>query len=170
MKKIRYLRRAFLRQFCFLCSAMPVLTLQEKLKFVRECKFFSTISEEGIDMSNKESQYILSKNRGSRFTPFEDFIGFYELENTKSDTIVCVFKGILTRIHLILDDCKVQTYSGTSNMMGKISKISTQIIKIQPKAVAVRCQGHSLSLSVKSLNDDCEILRDTVATLAEVCV
>lgn len=94
--------------------------------------------------------------------PFEDFIGFYELENTKSDTIVCVFKGILTRIHLILDDCKVQTYSGTSNMMGKISKISTQIIKIQPKAVAVRCQGHSLSLSVKSLNDDCEILRDTV--------
>ena len=101
MKKIRYLRRAFLRQFCFLCSAMPVLTLQEKLKFVRECKFFSTISEEGIDMSNKESQYILSKNRGSRFTPFEDFIGFSELENTKSDTIVCVFKGILTRIHLI---------------------------------------------------------------------
>ena len=35
---------------------------------------------------------------------------FNGLGNTKSNTITCVIKDILSRTHLILDDCKIQTY------------------------------------------------------------
>ena len=75
--------------------------------------------------------------------PFEDFMGSYELENIKSDMILCVM--ILIRTHLSLDECRAQTYAGASNMIGKKSRLSSHILTEQPKTVAVHCQGHSLS-------------------------
>lgn len=81
---------------------------------------------------------------------FEDFIGFHQLENIKSDTIVRVIKDILLRLNLSLDDCRGQTYDGASNMMGRKSGVSTQILAEQPKAVDIHCEGHSLSLKVSS--------------------
>ena len=90
---------------------MPVLILQGKLKLVREYKFFSTITDEGTDVSNKEQISFFLRTMDQNLNSFEDFMGFYELENAKSDTISCLIKDILSRTHLILDDCKVQTYN-----------------------------------------------------------
>ena len=102
--------------------------------------------------------------------PFEDFIDFYELENIKSNTIVRVIKDILIRLNLSLENCRGQTYDGASNMMGKKSGVSTQIFVEQPKAVAIHCQGHSFSLPVKSLTNECDILRDTLSVVGEICI
>lgn len=90
---------------------MPVLILQGKLKLVREYKFFSTITDEGTDVSNKEQLSFFLRTMDQNLNSFEDFMGFYELENAKSDTISCLIKDILSRTHLILDDCKAQTYN-----------------------------------------------------------
>ena len=153
-----------------LLDIMAVLTLQEKLKLISGCKFFSIIADEGTDVSNKEQLSFCLRTVDQDLNPSEDFIGFYELENIKSDTIVRVMKDILIRTHLSLDNCRGQTYDGASNMMGKKSGVSTQILMEQPKAVAIHCQGHSLSLSVKSLTSECAILRDVMAIVGEVCV
>jgi len=83
---------------------------------------------------------------------------------------VRVIKDILLRINLSLNDCRGQTYDGASNMMGKRSGVSTQILSIQPKAVAIHCQGHSLSLSVKSMTKECNILSETMSVVGEICV
>ena len=32
------------------------------------------------------------------------------------------------------------------------------------------CQGHSLSLAIKSLTKDCTILRDAMGNVGEICV
>ena len=48
--------------------------------------------------------------------------------------------------------------------------VSNLIIEEQPKAIATHCEGHSLSLTVKSLTKECPILRDTMGTTGEVCV
>lgn len=61
-----------------------------------------------------------------------------------------------------------KTYGDAFNMMRNKSIVSNQILKEQSKAVAVYCQGHSLSLSVKSLNKDCDILQDAMVNIAEV--
>ena len=66
--------------------------------------------------------------------------------------------------------CCRQTYDGVSNMMGKHTGVSTKISAEQPKAAATHCQGDSWSLIVKSLTKDCEILRDTMVTVGEICV
>ena len=55
-------------------------------------------------------------------------------------------------------------------MMANKSRVCNQIIKGQPKVVVLYCQGYSLSLSVKSLSNNCDILPDTMATIAVVCL
>ena len=151
-------------------NIMATLTLQEKLKVIQDRKFFSIIADEGTDVSNKEQLSFCLRTVDDDLNSFEDFIGFHHLENIKSDTIVRVIKDILLRLNLNLENCRGQTYDGASNMMGKKSGVSTQILADQPKAVAVHCQGHSLSLSVKTLTNECDILRDTLSVVREICI
>ena len=124
-------------------NIMANLTLQEKLKVIQERQFSSIIGDEGTDVSNKEQLSFCLRTVDENLDPFEDFVGFYELENIKSNTIVRVIKDILIRLNLSLENCRGQMYDGTSNMMGKKSGVSTQIFAEQPKAVAIHCQGHS---------------------------
>ena len=79
-------------------------------------------------------------------------------------------KDILLRFNLNLDNCRGQTYDGASNIMGKHSGVATQILAEQAKAIATHCFGHSLSLAVKSLTSDCNILRCTMGTVGEICI
>ena len=51
----------------------------------------------------------------------EDFFGFYEVDNIKSDTIVAAIKDSLLRFNLSLDSCRGQIYDGASNMLDKKS-------------------------------------------------
>ena len=54
--------------------------------------------------------------------------------------------------------------------MGKKSGVSAQILAEQQKVVAIHCQEHSLSLAMKSLNKECDVLRDTLSVVGEICV
>ena len=99
-----------------------------------------------------------------------DGIGLYELDNIKYKAIVNAIKDILLRCHLNLDHGSGRTYDGAGKMMSKRSGVSTQILAEQPKAIVTHCQGHSLSLAIKSLTKDCTILRDIMTTLGEICV
>ena len=55
-------------------------------------------------------------------------------------------------------------------MRGKKSGVSTQILAEQPKAVAIHRQEHSLSLSVKSMTKECDILHDVMSVVGEICI
>ena len=81
----------------------------------------------------------------------EDFLGFYELENIKSVTVVNAIKDILLRFNLSLQYCRGQTYDGGSNIRENKSAVATKLLVEQPKALVNHCQGHSLSLVVKDL-------------------
>ena len=61
----------------------------------------------------------------------EDFLGFYELENIKSVTVVSAMKDILLRFN-------PQTYDGAStisNIMRKKSGVATKLLVEQPKVI-----------------------------------
>ena len=119
--------------------------LREKLKDIRKCKYFSIMADEYTDVSNIAQLSFCTRTVDRNFNVNEEFLGFYELENIKSNTIVKAIKDILLRYHLSLEFCRGQTYDGASNMMGKRSGVSMQIIAEQPKAVATHCQGYSFS-------------------------
>ena len=74
------------------------------------------------------------------------FIGFYELDNIKNETIINTIKDIRLRCPLNLEDYLDQTYDGANNMIGKRSEVSTKFLL---KAMVTHCQGDCLSLAIK---------------------
>ena len=100
----------------------------------------------------------------------EKFLGFYEIPDIKSSTIVTVMKDILLRYQLNLDMCAGQCYDGASNVLGKSSDVATQIFGEQPKAHYTHCHAHSLSLSGKDVTKNTKILRDTLCTAEEITI
>ena len=149
---------------------MAAHVLRKKLSDIQERQFYSMMADEYTDVSNLEQLSFCVRTVDNDFEVKEDFLGFYELTNIKSETIVNAIKDILLRFNLNLDNCRGQTYDGASNMMGKHSGVATQILAEQAKAIATHCFGHSLSLAVKSLTSDCNILRCTMGTVGEICI
>ena len=91
---------------------MNVLTISER-------KFFSITVDKGTDVSNIEQLPFCVRSVDNNLDVSEDFIGFYQLGNIKSETIVNAIKDILLRCHSNLGDYRGQTCDGASNMMGK---------------------------------------------------
>ena len=110
--------------------------------------------------------YIGSMAKNLKFT----FIGFYEVLKLQSTTIVQAITDALIRLNLPISRCRGQTCDGASNMMGKKSGVAAEIIKLEPKALATHCHCHSLYLSVKSTTEQCQLLRDTLDTVREICI
>ena len=104
-----------------LLDIMASQVLQEKRSAIRERNFSSLVADEGTDISNIEQLSLCIRSVDDNFEVSEDFVGFYELSNIKSETIVNSIQDILIRCQLSLGNCRGQTYDGASNMMGKRS-------------------------------------------------
>ena len=153
-----------------LLDIMAKQVLSKKVETIRANDFYSIMCDEGTDCSNLEQLSFDTRTVDDDLEIHEDFLGFYEVDNIKSATIVAAIKDILLRFNLSLDFCRGQIYDGASNMVGKRSGVATQISAIQPKALTTHCFGHSLSLAVKDLTANCKILGDTMGTVGEITV
>ena len=153
-----------------LLNIMGAQVLREKLAVIRDRKLFLVMSDEWSDIRNKEQLSFCVRTVGENLNVDEDSLGFYEIDNIKSKTFFNEIKDILLSCSVSLDDCRGQTYDGASNMMDKHIGALTKISAEQPKPIETHFQGHSSRLAVKSLTKDCEIPRDTMATVDEICV
>ena len=115
---------------------MGAQVLRENLATIRDRKFFSILVNEGTDVSNLEQLSFCARIVDDDLNVDEDFLGFYEIDNINSKTVVKAIKDILMRCSLSLDDCRGQTYDGARNMMGKHSGVSTKNSEEQPKTIA----------------------------------
>ena len=95
-------------------------------------RFFSITTDEGTDISNLEQLSFCARTVDKGLNVDEDFLGFYEIGNIKSETVVKAVKDILMRCSLSLHDCRGQIYDGASNMIEKHSGVSTEISEEQP--------------------------------------
>ena len=118
-----------------LLNIMGAYVLREKLATIRDPKFFSIMADECTDLSNLEQLSFCARTVDDDLNVDEDFLGFYEIDNIKSETVVKAIKDILMRCSLSLDDCRGQTYNGAGSMMGKHSCVPTKISQEQPKAI-----------------------------------
>ena len=110
--------------------------------------------DEGTDCSNLEQLSFNIRSVDDDLEVHEDFLGFYEVNNIKSDTIIAAIKDSLLRFNLSLDTCRGQIFDDASNMLGKKSGAATQLSAIQNKALPTYSFGHSVSLAVKGLTSD----------------
>lgn len=82
-------------------------------------KIFSIIPDEGTDLTNKEQLSFCLRSADENLNAFNYFIGFYQLDNIKSGTIMHVIKEIFIIMNLNLSNGRGQTNDGASNMMGR---------------------------------------------------
>jgi hypothetical protein len=141
--------------------------LSKKLDSARSSQFFAIMADEYTDISNKELLSICLRWIED-LRVHEDFVGYYQLSNIKSETIVNAIKDCLVRMQLSLKDLRAQAYDGASNMFGKNSGVSVQIATEQPKALATHCQGHSLNLGIKTTMTNSKQLKDVMGTVTEI--
>ena len=144
--------------------------LWAKLNAIRQSKYFSDICDEYSDVSNKEQLSFCVRWIEENLKVIEDFLGYYELPNIQSDTIVAAIEDSVIRFELPLQNLREQTYHAASNMMGKNSGVTQQILKEQLKALSTHCHGQSLSLSIKYVTKQCRILNDVMGTVGEITV
>ena len=112
-----------------LLNIMASHVLRAKLSSVRDRKFFTIMADEGTDISNIEQLSFCTRSVDDDLNVSEDFMGYYELKNIKSETIINAIKDILVIYHLSLENCRGQTYDGASNMMGKRSSVSVESVE-----------------------------------------
>lgn len=153
-----------------LLTIMANQVLNMVLSPIKENAIFSLMSDEWTDVSNSEQLSICTRTVDGDLNVSENFLGFYEVPNIKSETIVMAIKDVLIRMQLPLQDCRGQTYDGASNMLGKKSGVAARILKEAPKALSTHCHAHSLSLSLKDTCSNVKILNDTLGTVGEICV
>ncbi|CAB3991857.1 zinc finger MYM-type 1-like [Paramuricea clavata] len=126
--------------------------------------FFSIIADEYTDIGNKEQLTLCFQWVDGQLDGHEDFLGFYNIPNIASETIVQAIKDSLIRLQLSLSQCRGQCYDGASNMLGKKSGVAKQIQECEAKALPTHCHGYSLSLGVKDATNNCHLLSNTMNT------
>ena len=119
-------------------TTMSNSVLRSLLKKI-EGNIYSTMCDEYTDCSNHEQLTFC----------LETFLGFYEIPDIKSSTIVSVIKDILTRYQLRMKNFRGQCYDGASNMLGKTSGVAVELQNLQPKANYTHCHVHSLFYVMK---------------------
>ena len=107
--------------------------MRNLLEPFRSC-IFSALCDEYTNVSNKEQLTFCIYWVNNDLEVSEKSLGFYEIPDIKSSTIVTGMKDILLRYELDLDICRGQCYVGASNILGKSSGVATQIFAEQPKA------------------------------------
>ena len=119
------------------------------------------------DISNKEQLFCMGWV-DKFLIAHEEFLGFYEVPNIKSGTLVKIIKVVLLRLSLQL--CRGQCFDGASNMLGKKSGVAIQIYKEQLKTHYIHCHFHSLHLSIKDVTRSSKMLSDVMDTAGETFV
>ena len=144
--------------------------LRRKLCDVNTSKFLSIMCDEYTDISNKEQLSFCIRWGDNDLNAHKDFLGYYQIPNIQSNTIMEVIKDSLIRLSLPISNVRGQTYDGASNMLGHKSGVARQIKEEQPKAFETHCHGHTLSLSVKEATKSSTLLNDVMDTVAEVTI
>ena len=116
-----------------LIELMANQVLLRKLESIRSSKSFGMIADEYTDISNIELLSMCFRWIKD-LRVHEDFVGYYELPDIKSDTIVIAIKDSLIRMQLSLNDLRAQAYDGVNNMFDKNTGVSVQITAQQPKS------------------------------------
>ena len=84
---------------------MAKQVLLKKLETIKKRYFYSIICDEGIDCSNIEQLSFNIRTVHENFDTHEDLLGFCEVHNIRSDTIVTATGNIILRFRLSFEFC-----------------------------------------------------------------
>ena len=107
-------------------TTVGAIILNNLSQEIRNSKYFSFMSDEAADISNKENPSVVIRFLDSTKTVREEFVGFYFCEDvTTGAAIKDLIIGAVVELGLSMDDCRGQCYDGAGNMSGRLNGVSS---------------------------------------------
>ena len=147
---------------------MSQIVLKQTVKSIQQAKFYTLMADETSDSSNKEQLTICLRWVDCKFEPHEEFIGMYEIQNLKADTIFAAIKDVLLRLNLPVSQIRGQCYDMASAMAGVKSGVAAKIASEEPRAIYTHCYGHALNLACADTIKKCRVMKDAIDTSKEI--
>ena len=136
-------------------TTVGAIMLNNLSQLISDSKYFSIMSDEAADISNKENLSAVIRFLDCTKTVREEFVGFCLCEHgTTGVAIKYLIVGAVGDLGLSMDDCRGQCYDGAGNMSGRLNGASSLIRAEFYKAIYVHCMNHRLNLSVA---DTCQL-------------
>ena len=148
---------------------LALTILRDVVESIKAADFFSIMLDESGDVSNKEQDVFCARWINENLTPYEDFLGLYEMEKTDADSIVRIIKDSLLRFGFDKEKLRGQCYDGCSTMIGKKTGASKQIKDdVQSFALSTHCYAHSLNLACGDWMKNSSVVSKSLATSYEI--
>ncbi|XP_060861856.1 zinc finger MYM-type protein 1-like [Metopolophium dirhodum] len=136
---------------------------------IKENTFYAILLDETSDITVKEQiSFCLRTVDKESFEIEEYFIGFYETPKTDSNTLLNILKDILCRLELNIHNVRGQCFDGASNVSGIHKGLQARTKEIEPRALFVHCQAHSLNLVTQDSMRNVEKARDILNFIREL--
>ena len=117
-RNVTYISKTIQNEMITTVGAVRVNNLSQE---IRDSKYFSMMSDEAADISNKE-------NLDSTKTVRQEFVGFYLCEDgTTGAAIKDLIIGAVVYLGISMDDCRGQCYDGAGNISGPLNGASSLI-------------------------------------------
>lgn len=130
--------------------------------------YFALIADTTTDAAGNEQLSICLRYICKNFEIFEEFVGLYNVMDTKAETL---FKAIMdVCIRLILDMKKLRGhgFDGSNNMSGHKTGVKQRIIDEFPKSIFIHCSNHSLDLVLQEVARKCDMINEALSTVKDV--
>ncbi|CAG7827101.1 unnamed protein product [Allacma fusca] len=137
---------------------------------LNENKEFSIIVDETTDISGREQVSLCVRSVSSDLNVSEDFLGFYQTDSKKSNTLVAIIKDVLIRFGLEITNIRGQCFDGAANMSGMHHGVAKQMLEMEPRALFVHCYAHRLNLAIQDSVRSITLLRDGLSHVHEIGV
>ena len=107
-------------------TTVGAIILNNLSQQIRDSKYFSIMSDEAADLSNKENISVVIRFLDCTKTVREELVGFYLCEHgTTGAAIKDLIIGAESDLGLSMDDCRGQCYDGAGNMSGRLNGASS---------------------------------------------
>ena len=117
-------------------TTVGAIILNNLSQEIRDSKYFSIMSDEVADISNKENLSVVIRFLDSAKKVREEFVVFYLCEDgTTGAAIKDLIAGAVAGLGLSMDDCRGQCYDGAGNMLGRLNGASSLIRADHDKAI-----------------------------------
>ena len=136
-------------------TTVGAIILNNLSQLIRDSKYFSIMSDEAADISNKENLSVVIRFLDCTKTVREEFVGFYLCEHGTTGVAII---GAVGDLGLSMDDCRGQCYDGAGNMSGRLNGASSLIRAEFDKAIYVHCMNHRLNLCVADTHANYHLL------------
>ena len=129
---------------------------------------FSVIVDETMDVSRKEQLVVVIRTVDDSMMVSENLLGLYAMEKCDAESITSAILDVLHRCGLNIGDLRGQAFDGASVMSGAKSGVGKRILDMEPRAVLIHCQSHSLNLAVQDACSKVQALNYLMSNVNEL--